>query len=169
MRNILDKYSNMSDEERESLEDLYILDLIQNAMADTNIYINFKSIESLVGIVKDLLEYANISLYELINRIFKILDVPDKSVDDIEELEFEELIDLLSEKDDDFDCPYMNYEVIREFEYNDFKCSLTTNGDKYVIIYEKDGKAHLMIFSKYEDMLCSLIDYNMLREQVDVE
>lgn len=169
MKKLLSKYSNMSDEEREGLEDLYILDSIQNALADTNIYINFKSLESLVDIIKELLGYANISLYELINRILNVIDAPDKSVDDIEELEIEDLIELLTEKEDDFDCSYMNFEIIREFEYKDFKCSLSTSGEKYVIIYEKDDNAHVMIFNNYEDMLCSLIDYNILREKQNIE
>lgn len=169
MKNILKKYYKLSDEEREDLENFYILDSILNTMADTTIYINPKSLETLVDIVKELLVYANIPLEDLIDRIFKIIDAPDKSIDDIEKIEIDELIELLTEKDDDFDCIYMDWEVIKEFEYNDFKCSLTTNGDKYVIIYEKDDNAHVMIFNNYEDLLCSLIDYNILREQLNVE
>lgn len=169
MKNILKEYYKLNDDEREKLEDFYIVDSILNAMADTTIYINPKSLETLVDIVKELLVYANIPLGELIDRIFKIIDAPDKSIDDIEKLELDELIELITEKDDDFDCIYMDWEVVREFEYNDLKCSLTTNGDKYVIIYEKDNNAHVMIFNNYEDLLCSLIDYNMLREQLDVE
>ena len=169
MRNILKKYSNMSDEEREDLEGLYIMDLVQDTMAETSIYINCKSIETLVNIIKELLEYANIPIKELINRIFKIIDAPDKSVDDIEILEIDDLIELLTEKDDDFDCIYMDWDVIREFDYEDYKCSLSTNGDKYVIIYKQDDKANVLIFNNYEDMLCSLIDYSILREQLNVE
>ena len=159
----------MSDEEREDLEGLYIMDLVQDTMAETSIYINCKSIETLVNIIKELLEYANIPIKELINRIFKIIDAPDKSVDDIEILEIDDLIELLTEKDDDFDCIYMDWDVIREFDYEDYKCSLSTNGDKYVIIYKQDDKANVLIFNNYEDMLCSLIDYSILREQLNVE
>lgn len=168
MKNILKKYYKLSDEEREKLEDFYIVDSILNTMADTTIYINPKSLETLVDIVKELLVYANIPLGELIDRIFKIIDAPDKSIDDIEELELEELIELLKEDENDFDDSYIEVEIIKEFEYKGYKCSLSKSGDKYVIIYEKDDKADVMIFNDYEDMLCSLIDYNMLREEHDI-
>ncbi len=107
MKNLLKKYFEMTNEEKEKLEDLYILDSIQNAMADSEIYVDFKSLESLVDIVKELLVYANISLYDLIDRLLNIIEAPDKSIKDIKELDLIELIELLTENDSDFDYSYL--------------------------------------------------------------
>lgn len=169
MKNLLKKYFEMTNEEKEKLEDLYILDSIQNAMADSEIYVDFKSLESLVDIVKELLVYANISLYDLIDRLLNIIEAPDKSIKDIKELDLIELIELLTENDSDFDYSYLDAELIKEFQFEDFKCSLSKSGKRYVIIYEKQSNVHVIIFNDFEDMLCSLVEYNISKEEQNIE
>ena len=51
---------------------------------------------------KECFNVSNIDIKEIIKRLFEILECVDKTICDIDDLDLEELIDLISNKDTDF-------------------------------------------------------------------
>lgn len=171
MKNLIKKYFEMDDNERENIERLYIIDTIENELIDIHdeLDISDEDEEILIKLVEDLLTFANISLYDLVDRILTLVEAPDMSAKDINILGTDELIELLSENENDFNNPCSDSELLKEFDYKNSKCSFSKNGNLYVIICEKDDEAHIMLYKDFDDILRDVVEYNLLKGPDTIE
>ena len=100
MINIFEKYNELTDEEKENLEDLYIVhQLVKQLENYDELDLNGLEMKILFNRTKECLNVSNINVSEIIKRLFEILECVDKTIYDIDEIELDELVDLISNKD----------------------------------------------------------------------
>ena len=97
MINIFEKYNRLTDEEKEDLEDLYIVhQLLKQIDKFKNLKLTNLELNILFKQIKKCLELSNISCKELSNRLLEMLNGVDITICEVDDLEIDELIDLLS-------------------------------------------------------------------------
>ena len=103
MINIFEKYNKLTDEERKDIEDLYIVHQLYKQLENSDeVDLTKLEYKILFNKVKECFNVSNIDVREIIKRIIEILKCVDKTISDIDDLELEELVDLISNKDSDF-------------------------------------------------------------------
>ena len=103
MINIFEKYNRLTDEEKADLEDLYIVHQLYKQLEKFNeVDLTKLEYKILFNKAKECFKFSNIDVREIIRRMLEILKCVDKTICDIDDLELEELVDLISNKDSDF-------------------------------------------------------------------
>ena len=88
-----------------------------------------------------------------IKRIVEILKCVDKTIYDIEDLELDELIDLLSNKDSDFKNIEPTKDILFAKKTAKFYCLLIRYNEQYLLVCEKDdGTEYKRIFRSLDDL-----------------
>ena len=154
MINIFEKYNRLTDEEKADLEDLYIVHQLYKQLENSNEFDLTKlEYKILFNKVKECFEFSNIDVREIIKRMLEILKCVDKTVSDIDDLELEELVDLISNKDSDFKNLEPKKDILFAITTARFYCLLLKYEGQYMIVCEKnDGTQYQRRFRSKDDL-----------------
>lgn len=154
MISIFEKYNRLTDEEKEDLEDLYIVHQLYKQLEKNNI-VDLTKLEYkiLFNKVKECFEFSNIDVREIIKRMIEILKCVDKTISDIDDLELEELVDLISNKDSDFKNLEPKKDILFAITTARFYCLLIKYEGQYMLVCEKnDGTQYQRRFRSKDDL-----------------
>ena len=154
MINIFEKYNRLTDAEKEDLEDLYIVHQLYKQLEKNNI-VDLTKLEYkiLFNKIKECFEFSNINVREIIKRMLEILKCVDKTVSDIDDLELEELVDLISNKDSDFKELEPKKDILFAITTAKFYCLLLKYEGQYMLVCEKnDGTQYQRRFRSKDDL-----------------
>lgn len=154
MKNIFEKYNRLTDEEKEDIEDLYIVhQLYKQTKKFNNEDLTVEEFRTLFKRVKECFNASNIDVKEIIKRIYEILKCVDKTIRDIDDLEIEELIDLISNKDSDFKGLEPKKDILFAITTARFYCLLLKYEGQYMLVCEKnDGTQYQRRFRSKDDL-----------------
>ena len=159
MKNLIEKYYKMNNDEKEDLEILYIIDVIEcQSSYYSELDISFEDIEILVEIIENLLALMDKSIYELVGEIFELLDRLNISIKQLEKLDINLLVQLLSDNKS-------NKDFTKKFTFENFKCYFFKNDDLYIIVCVKSDHTHIILYESFEDIIADTIKYNLLIEE----
>lgn len=154
MINIFEKYNRLTDEEKEDLEDLYIVHQLYKQLEKNNI-VDLTKLEYkiLFNKAKECFKFSNIDVREIIKRMLEILKCVDKTISDIDDLELEELVDLISNKDSDFKNLEPKKDILFAITTSRFYCLLLKYEGQYMLVCEKnDGTQYQRRFRSKDDL-----------------
>lgn len=154
MINIFEKYNRLTDEEKEDLEDLYIVHQLYKQLEKNNI-VDLTKLEYkiLFNKAKECFEFSNIDVREIIKRMLEILKCVEKTISDIDDLELEELVDLISNKDSDFKNLEPKKDILFAITTARFYCLLLKYEGQYMLVCEKnDGTQYQRRFRSKDDL-----------------
>ena len=135
MINIFEKYNRLTDEEKADIEDLYIVHQLYKQLENSNEFDLTKlEYKILFNKAKECFEFSNIDVIEIIKRMLEILKCVDKTVSDIDDLELEELVDLISNKDSDFKNLEPKKDILFAITTARFYCLLLKYEGQYMIM-----------------------------------
>lgn len=154
MINILEKYNRLTDEEKEDLEDLYIIHQLYKQLEELEeLHPTKLELRILFEKIKECLNVSNIKVEEIIKRIIEIIKCVDKTICDVENLELEELIDLLSDKNSDFKDIEPKKDILFAIKTAKFYCLLIRYNKQYLLVCEKDdGTEYQRRFRSLDDL-----------------
>ena len=165
MINIFEKYNRLTDEEKENLEDLYIVHQLFKQLENFHkLDLNLLEKKILFKKAKECFNVSNIDIKEIIKRLFEILECVDKTICDIDDLDLEELIDLISNKDTDFKEIEPKKDIIFVIATTKFYCLLLKYEGQYMLICEKDNGTQYQRKFKNKDDLGFYISRKFLQE-----
>lgn len=154
MTNIFERYNMLTKEEKNELEDLYIIHLLfKNIKKYTNIKLTKSEMKILYRKVKECVEISNLNIKEVITRLLDMLNCADITIYNMNNLEIDEMIELLSEKDSDFKNIKAKKDIIFAITTNRFYCFLIRYEEQYIIVCEKnDGTQYKRKFKTLFDL-----------------
>ncbi len=165
MINIFEKYNRLTDEEKEDLEDLYIVHQLFKQLENFHkLDLNLLEKKILFNKAKECFCVSNIDIKEIIKRLFEILECVDKTICDIDDLDLEELIDLISNKDTDFKKIEPKKDILFAITTTKFYCLLLKYEGQYMLICEKDNGTQYQRKFKSKDDLGLYISRKFLQE-----
>lgn len=165
MINIFEKYNRLTDEEKEDLEDLYIVHQLFKQLENFHkLDLNLLEKKILFNKAKECFCVSNIDIKEIIKRLFEILECVDKTICDIDDLDLEELIDLISNKDTDFKKIEPKKDILFAITTTKFYCLLLKYKGQYMLICEKDNGTQYQRKFKSKDDLGLYISRKFLQE-----
>ena len=165
MINIFEKYNRLTDEEKEDLEDLYIVHQLFKQLENFHkLDLNLLEKKILFNKAKECFCVSNIDIKEIIKRLFEILECVDKTICDIDDLDLEELIDLISNKDTDFKKIEPKKDILFAIATTKFYCLLLKYEGQYMLICEKDNGTQYQRKFKSKDDLGFYIARKFLQE-----
>lgn len=165
MINIFEKYNRLTDEEKENLEDLYIVHQLFEQLENFHkLDLNLLEKKILFKKAKECFCVSNIDIKEIIKRLFEILECVDKTICDIDDLDLEELIDLISNKDTDFKKIEPKKDILFAITTTKFYCLLLKYEGQYMLICEKDNGTQYQRKFKSKDDLGFYISRKFLQE-----
>lgn len=171
MRNIFKKYFKMSDNTKENLGELYMLHELECLLEEYE-DINISSIADEETILKVAIEcwyYSNIDGGEIIKRILDILNCRDITIEDLDNIEIDELIELITEDETDFKKELKKTVILSEFIYKDLKCAFFRDGSRLILTFEKNNNVEVCIFNTFEEILCFIIDNKLDLRKIPIE
>ena len=154
MINIFEKYNRLTDEEKADLEDLYIVHQLYKQLEKFNeVDLTKLEYKILFNKAKECFKFSNIDVREIIRRMLEILKCVDKTICDIDDLELEELVDLISNKDSDFKNLEPKKDILFAITTARFYCLLLKYEGQYMIVCEKnDGTQYQRRFRSKDDL-----------------
>ncbi len=165
MKDLLKKYYEMTDKEKDELEDLYLLHEFQTQLKEhEDLDLELSDEEIIFECARTCLFYSNIQGSEIISRLLNILECQDISVNDIDDLDLKELLELLEKHEGEFKEIHPDYEIIVDFIYGNFYCALMRNKEKYILVYDKEDNSHVDIYNNLEELLKYVIKNRLLSE-----
>ena len=154
MINIFEKYNRLTDEEKADLEDLYIVHQLYKQLEKFNeVDLTKLEYKILFNKAKECFKFSNIDVREIIRRMLEILKCVDKTICDIDDLELEELVDLISNKDSDFKELEPKKDILFAITTSRFYCLLLKYEGQYMLVCEKnDGTQYQRRFRSKDDL-----------------
>lgn len=154
MINVFEKYNRLSDEQKEDIEDLYIVHQLYRQLENFDEFDLTKlEYKILFNKAKECFEFSNIDVREIIKRMLEILKCVDKTVSDIDDLDIEELVDLISNKDSDFKNIEPKKDILFAITTAKFYCLLLKYESQYMLVCEKnDGTQYQRRFRSKDDL-----------------
>lgn len=169
MINIFEKYNRLTDEEKEDIEDLYIVHQLYKQLENFNeIDLTKLEYKILFNKVKECFNVSNIDVRKIINRMLEILKCVDKTICDIDDLELEELIDLISNNDSDFKNVEPKKDILFAITTAKFYCLLLKYEGQYMLICEKDNGTQYQRRFRSKDDLGFYISRKFLQEHGEI-
>lgn len=140
MKKIFEIYNKLTDEEKNNLEDLYIIHELYKQIKDKK-GLNLNELEQkiLYENIKKCFEVSNISCKEIISRLVEMLNCVDITICDVNDLEIDELVELLSKERSDFKDMAHKKDILFAITTNKFYCLLLKYDSQYMLICEKDN------------------------------
>lgn len=154
MRNIIKKYYKLDDETKDMLEALYMFNELETTaedFEDVGIY-NIRDKEIFLDIAMNCTYLTNLGPDKIVKRLLEILSCRDITLDNINELDTDELIELMEIEDED-DTIKEDLEIVNQFIYNGFFCLLLKDNNKYILITEKNNNSKVITFNNIEQLL----------------
>lgn len=165
MINIFEKYNKLTDEEKADLEDLYIVhQLLKELENIKELDLGLLEKKILFNKAKECFNVSNIDVKEIIKRLFEILKCVDKTICDIDDLELEELVNLISNKDTDFKELEPKKDILFAITTTKFYCLLLKYEGQYMLVCEKDNGTQYQRRFRSKDDLAFYISRKFLQE-----
>lgn len=163
MKNVIKKYHKLNGNTTEMLEELYMYHELKTALEDyENVKLKtYKEVEILLAIGMNCTYLTNLRIDEIVRRLLEILNCGDFTVNDLDKLDTNELIELMERVDDD--CDENTIKVIADFFYKGLFCVLLKDKEKYILSYEKsDEESRILIFNNIVDLLSIIIQRDLI-------
>lgn len=169
MKDIIKKYYKLDDETKEMLEALYMLNELECSIVDyENVKIDtLRDEEILLAIAMNCTYLTNLGPNEIIKRLLEILNCKDITIDDLDELKSDELIELMQDVDDEINESEDDLKIVAEFIYRGLFCVLLKDNEKYILTYEKDDDVRVLIFNNIEQLLSTVIQRDIVLSKVE--
>lgn len=169
MKEIIKKYYKLDDETKEMLEALYMLNELECTMGDyENVKIDTLGDEEIIlSIAMNCTYLTNLGPNEIIKRLLEILNCRDITINDLNELDSDELIELMQNVDDEINENLDNLKIVAEFIYRGLFCVLLKDNEKYILTYEKDDDARVLIFNTIEELLAIIIQRDIVLSEAE--
>ena len=177
MKNLIKKYSELDNEIKKDLQLLYIYNELLSISEDyENVKIkDINEKEKIMQIILKCVYCTNISIDDIITNIFEILDCQDITIDDLDKLEIDELLEILF--DDDIEVTEVleeseesetsnDGEIILEFNCRGYHCIFLKNEDKYFLIMIYGEDTEILIFDSIEEILSNSIEKFLLEKKL---
>lgn len=162
MKEILEKYNKLTDEEKNDLEDLYFLHQLQLQIKKSKrLGLTILEEQILYNKGKECLKFSNISGKEIISRLFEMIKDVDITVCDIDKLNIKELIKLISDNRGNLKN---EPEILVALKYGKFYCVLLKEKEKYILIYEKEDGTQYMDKYDIEELFIYIIKKRLLEK-----
>lgn len=153
----------MSDEQKEELEDLYLIHELQTQVSEQeDIELTLADEEIIFEAVRLCLFYSNINVSEIISRILDLLKFRDITIEDINKSDVSELMEKLDRDVGDFKDSRTKDEIITDFNYEGYYCVLLKNADKYIIIYDKNNETNVIVYNNIEEIIAYIVKNKLL-------
>lgn len=152
MRNIIKKYYKLDEETKEMLEALYMFNELETTaedFEDVGIY-NIRDKEIFLDIAMNCTYLTDLGPDKIVRRLLEILSCRDITLEDINELDTDELIELMQNEDDTME---EDLEIVKQFIYDGLFCLLLKDNNKYILISEKNNNAKVITFNNIEQLL----------------
>lgn len=168
MKNLMKKYYEMDDEVKKDLELLYTYQVLLSLFGE---YENVKiktigELEKLMQIIQKCMISTNFSADCIITNILEILNYQDITINDLDDLELEDLLEVLFTDDEDVeddnneDCQDKEIpndeenkqEIIAEFTYGDYYCIFCQNKNKYLLIINKGENSDVIVLDSISEI-----------------
>lgn len=170
MKDVIKKYYKLDDETKEMLEALYMLNELECSIEDyENVEIDTLGDEEiLLAIAMNCTYLTDLGPDEIIKRLLEILNCRDITVNDLNELDSDELIELMENVDDEIYEKENNSKIIAEFFYKGLFCVLFKDNEKYIITYEKkDDDVRVLIFNNIIELLSIIIQRDLVLSKAE--
>ena len=168
MINIFEKYNRLTDEEKVDLEDLYIVHQLYKQLENNQLDLTILEKKILFYKAKECFNVSNIDVREIIKRILEILKCVDKTICDIDNLELEELVDLISNMDSDFKELESKKDILFAITTAKFYCLLLKYEGQYMLICEKNNGTQYQRRFRSKDDLGFYISRKFLQEHGEI-
>lgn len=166
MKKIFEIYNKLTDEEKSNLEDLYIIhELYKQIKNNGGLALNELEQKVLYENIKRCFEVSNISLKEIISRLVEMLNGVDITICDVNDLELDELVELLSNESSDFKNIVHKKDILFAITTNKFYCLLLRYDSQYMLICEKDNGIQYQRRFRNLNELAFYISRKFLQEQ----
>lgn len=165
MRNIIKKYYKLDEETKEMLEGLYMFNELEETaedFEDVGLY-NIRDKEIFLDIAMNCTYLTNLGPDKIVKRLLEILSCRDITLEDINELDTDALVELMESSDDD--SKESNSKIMTEFIYKDLVCLLIKSNDKYILTYIKENDIRRLVFNSLEEILAIIIQRDLILSQ----
>lgn len=171
MENLIKKYYELNNEIKVDFEQLYIYHKF------TTLLNNYKNIglkdineqEKILKLISKCNSLVDFSLDTIINQLLITLNGPDITVEDLEELDTDELLDIIFSEDTTSSETLENpesQEIIAEFIYRQYYCIFCKNKEKYILILLAEDSIETVSFNSLEDIFNDTIDKILLEKRL---
>lgn len=169
MKNLLKKYNEMDNEIKEDLELLYIYHLflsISKEYDDINLD-EMNDQEKLVQMVLRCSYSTNLSIEDIITNILEVLNCQDITIEDLNNLEINELLDILFNVDsEEISNENEGDEIITEFTNRGYYCVFFKNKEQYFLLLIQDSHVDILVFDNIEEILSNSVEQFLLEKKL---
>ncbi len=165
MRNIIKKYYKLDEETKEMLEALYMFNELETTaedFEDVSIY-NIRDKEIFLDIAMNCTYLTDLGPDKIVRRLLEILSCRDITLEDMNELDTDTLVELMEGSDDE--SKESNSKIITEFIYKDLFCLLLKSNDKYILTYLQENDIRRLVFNSLEEILAIIIQRDLILSQ----
>jgi len=165
MKNIIKKYYKLDEETKEMLEALYMFNELETTaedFEDVSIY-NIRDKEIFLDIAMNCTYLTDLGPDKIVRRLLEILSCRDITLEDINELDTDTLVELMEGSDDE--SKESNSKIITEFIYKDLFCLLLKSNDKYILTYLQENDIRRLVFNSLEEILAIIIQRDLILSQ----
>lgn len=169
MREIIKKYYELDDENKDLLYPMYLFHELENQLNESET-IDIDTIadeEKILNIAIDCSYITDLDGQEIIRRLLEILKCRDIEIDDILELTSEELKELILNINDKSNYNNDSIQVIKKFIYKDSFCVFYKYENRYFLAFDESEDVNVIIFNNIEEILENLIDSYLALEKKD--
>lgn len=171
MKNLVKKYYELNNEIKVDFEQLYIYHKF-TTMLNNYKNIGLKDIneqERILQLISKCNSLVDFSLDTIINQLLITLSGPDITVEDLEKLDTDELIEVIFSEDTTSSETLENpesQEIIAEFIYRQYYCIFCKNKEKYILILLAEDSIETVSFNSLEDIFNDTIDKILLEKRL---
>lgn len=174
MKNLIKKYSELNDEIKDNLHLLYIYnELLSISEYYENLRIkDIDEREKLMQVILKCVYCTNICIDDIITNIFEVLNCQDITIDDLENLEIDELLEILFDGEIEVTEVFEESEtsndgeIILEFTCRGYHCIFLKDDDKYFLILIDGEDAEVLVFNSLEEILSNSIEQFLLEQKL---
>lgn len=158
MRNLLEKYYKLDDESKEMLPFLYMYEAYLSIKDDyENVKIeSLADEELLMQIIIKCWYSTNLDISNIVEKIFEILNCQDITLKDLENLDVDELLELLTDE-----SPKEESQILAEFTYRGFYCVFCKCDEQYLLIITKGEESDVIQFNNLENVFIPIINRHL--------
>ena len=168
MKNLIKKYYEINSEHKVDYEQLYIyhkfISLLNNYKTVT-----FKDVseqERVYQLILKCTSFADLSVDTIINRLLETLSIADITIEDLEKLSTDELLEIIFFENTTSTEDTESQEVIAEFVYRNYYCIFCKNKNKYILILLSEDKIETLSFNSLEEIFNDTIDKILLEQRL---
>ena len=168
MKNLIKKYYEINSEYKVDFEQLYIYHKLTSLL---NKYktVTFKDgseQERVFQLILKCTSFADLSVDTIINRLLETLSITDITIDDLENLSTDELLEIIFSENTTSTEDTESQEVIAEFVYRNYYCIFCKNKEKYILILLSEDKIETLSFNSLEEIFNDTIDKILLEQRL---